>query len=285
MWSMVQNIPIMAVGEGELVEYASRRLVVLPGAELDAVQPGEVVKSDAPYLGTDVYVGSYGVASFGLFVPHPLIRPTVYHPGEGPVSNPANSDERDEDDGGQYADNPLRRFHFRGTEKGFAVIRTILAPGVVMDRLEEDRHLGPALINKACLEGTVSPELDEMTDLEEPESWHSSSGVVLPEAKDDFEMTQKGAINSYAGRVIGHLQATTGTEYGVLREYPSWHSYRTYRTVLDEMIRGCQATVANFDEILALLGKNVTRLHDFEAAQLGRVTLSALGQGESTEAV
>jgi hypothetical protein len=273
----------MAIKEGEIIPYQEQRLLVLPGAELDAIQPGEIVKSTEPYLGTDVYIGSYGVASFGLFVPKPQIRPTVYYPGEGPVSNSPNSDETTEDDGGQYANNPLRRFHYHGTEKGFAVIRTILAPIAVSQKLEEDQHLGPALINKSCLEGTVPDELDEMTELEEPESRWSSSGVVLDKTLLTVEMRYEDEPNPYTIKVLNQLQAATGTSYNLLREYPSWHSYRAYRPVMEAMIQGCQATVANFDEVLALLAKDMTRLHDFSAAQLGRTSLAALNQAGKDE--
>ncbi|HVA10900.1 MAG TPA: hypothetical protein VNG32_01915, partial [Candidatus Dormibacteraeota bacterium] len=249
----------MAIKEGEIIPFQEQRLLVLPGAELNTIQRGEIVKSTEPYLGTDVYMGSYGVASFGLFVPSPQIRPTVYYPSEGPVSNSPNSDETPEDFD-QYSDDPLRKFHFRGTEKGFAVIRTILAPMAVSQKLEEDQHLGPALINKSCLEGTVPDELDEMTELEEPESSHSSSSVVLDEAFLTDEMHYKigvgGEPNPYTNKVLNHLQAATGTKYALLREYPSWHSYRAYRPVMEAMIQGCQATVANFDEVLALLAKD-----------------------------
>lgn len=270
----------MAASEGELVEYQEQRMLVLPGGELDTVQPGGIVKAEAqPYLGTDVYVGSYGVASFGLVVPHPLIRPTVYFPGEGPVGNSEYREGEDLDPGGQYADNPLRALHFRATEKGFAVIRTVLAPATIKAKLESDRHLGPAIIDKCCLDGTVPPEMDEMTELEEPESLYSSSGVVLPEAEGNYELQRDGAVNPHTGRILQGLQESTGTEYELLREYPSWHSYRAYKSVMDQIITGCQATVANFDRVLSMLAPDMPRIHDFEAARLGHTSMAELGPG------
>lgn len=255
-------------------------MLVLPGGELDAVQPNELVKAEPqPHLGTDVYMGSYGVTSFGLVVPRPLIRPTVYFPGEGPVGNFAHKEGEDVDPHNQYPENPLRAFHFSATEHGFAVIRTVLAPVAIKAKLESDRHLGPAIIDKSCLDGTVSAELDEMTELEEPESTHSSSGVVLPEARDNFKLREKGTVNPHTDRIRSQLQENTGEEYELLREYPSWHSYRAYKLVMEEMMHGCQATVANFDQILSLLATDMPRIHDFSAARLGHTSLAELESG------
>jgi hypothetical protein len=90
----------------------------------------------------------------------------------------------------------------------------------------------------------------------------------------------KGELNPYSQHVATHLEAVTGTHYDLLREYPSWHDgYRVYASVMQAMVKGCQATVANFDEALALLAKDVTPVHDFGARQLGRTSLAALKQG------
>ncbi|HYH36351.1 MAG TPA: hypothetical protein VD706_02520 [Candidatus Saccharimonadales bacterium] len=270
----------MKIGEGELVAFQEQRMLVLPGTELDTVRPGEIVEAEPqPYLGTDVYTGSYGVTSFGLVVPRPLIRPTVYYPGEGPVPNSPHREGEELDPHHQYTDDPLRALHFSATEKGFAVIRTVLAPAAIKAKLQSDRHLGPAIIDKSCLDGTIPEELDEMTELEEPESFHSSSGVVLPEAKDNINLQRKGVVNPYAERVRQRLQEGTDIEYALLREYPSWHSHRAYRPVMEAIALGCQATVANFDEVLSMLAKDMPRIHDFDAAQLGHTSLAKLEPG------
>ncbi|HEX5797859.1 MAG TPA: hypothetical protein VFX79_00750 [Candidatus Saccharimonadales bacterium] len=264
----------MSATEGQLALYNERQIIAVPGAELDQVQSGEVVRSEDPYLASDVYQNSFGVASFALGIPHPSQRPVVYE-GEG-TAGPYHGDGEDHPSPSISGD-PVKRAHFYNTDRGFAIVRTIIAPTEVTTALHEDKFLGPAVIDKCCLEETVPSDLDEQTmqtGLLEPASW-----LALPGARDWDHIE---GINPYTDRIRQRLQAATGSEYELLREYPSWHSYRVYREVLEQIIRGCKATVANFDEVLSLLSKGTPKLHDFkgQSIEVGKVALLPEGKSE-----
>lgn len=262
----------MSVTEGQLALHNERQLLVVPGVELDQVQGGEIIKSEDPYLASDVYQNSFGVASFALGIPHPAERPVVYE-GEG-TAGPYHGDGEDAVDPA-IRENPIKRAHFYNTDRGFAIVRTVIAPKEVDATLHEDKFLGPAVIDKCCLEGTVPSDLDEQTmqtGLFEPASW-----LALP---GDRDWDHPGDINPYADRIRQRLQAATGSEYELLREYPSWHSYRVYREVLEQIIQGCQATVANFDEVLSLLAKDAPKLHDFEEQAINTGAIALLPEGK-----
>jgi hypothetical protein len=244
----------MAQGEGELVQYQEQRLLALPGAEFEPdAQGGEVDASpQTPYLGTDIFIGTYGVAAFAMVVPHAREYPQVYTAEEG--GSP-----------GFYR------------HDGFVILRSVLAPPSVIEALQEDSFLGDPLISKCALDGTVPPELHELTTLEEPASWQSSAAMVFEKDVVEEHTLQQRELNPYTKHVALQLEAATSTHYDLLREYPSWHDgYKVYASVIQAMVTGCQATVANFDKALALLAKDVTPVHDFGAVELGRTTLAAL---------
>lgn len=263
----------MALSEGELALYHERPLVVLPGAELDQVRSEEVGEAlPDVYLGTDVYQGEFGVTSFGLVVPRPSQRPVVYYPEEGPVWG--FGDGSSDTDDLVYRD-PIEKARHVGTAKGFAVVRAVIAPKEIEEGFRTDRYLGPAIIDKCCLEGTVE-DLDEETSL----AANTSDESIAIDASAELAMGRKG-LERYIpvmSRIKERLQESTGAEYTVLREYPSWHSYRVYQQVLDEVSKGCQATVANFDEVISrLASESMNKLHNFEgqAIAAGRIALPA----------
>lgn len=257
----------MVLKEAELAVYQERKLVAMPAAELDTVRSGEVVESPDVYLGTDVFQGEYGVTSFGLVVPRPKQRPVVYYPEEGPTWGIGDGSS-DIDD--QIYRDDIHKAHHVKTRQGFAVVRAVLAPKEIQDGFREDRFLGPAIIDKCCIEGTVSG-------LDEEDSLASNTSDGL----HDFDASPSLAVDLESYRPViqrlkDRLQETNGAEFVVLREYPSWHSYRVYKEVLDEITRGCQGTIVNFDEVLSrLAGDSITRLHDFEKQSVaaGKVAL------------
>lgn len=243
---------------GEIIPFGEqdRQLLRLNGAQLDVVRSGELLGPEEPYLATDVYQGEFGVDSYALVIPRPQERPFYYMAEEGPAG--VYDEERVDY---RVGDDPVRRAHFLNTEQGFAIERTVVAPTDVIERLRTDKFLGPALIDKACLEGTVSPKLDEEYELG---------------AHDSFGYTTDELLRPVRQRILDRLETATGTKYEIMRLYPSWHSHRVYGSVLGEISQACQATVTNFDEILAILSRDMPRLHRFDDPQfaLGQVALA-----------
>lgn len=232
--------------KGEIVPFGEQKLLVYgpdvidPVASIDLREPAEV------YLAGNVFQGEYGPASFALVVPHPQPRPFYYTASEGTSGTwDDNSNQEIEE---AFARDPLHASHFYNTNKGFAVVRTVVAPVRVWDRLKTDRFLGPAVINKCFLEGTVPDNFDE----EESLDLKSSLG------DEKYER-----VDALYEQILGNIAAAGGEEFTYLRTHASWHSYRLYETVVGQVQEACRITVANFDEILGLFAKDLTKLHDF----------------------
>ena len=227
------------------------------------------------YLGTDVFQGEFGVTSFGLVVPRPTQRPVVFYPEEGPTWGLGDGSSNVDD---QIYKDGLHKARHVGTAKGFGVVRAVVAPKEIEEGFRSDRFLGPAVIDKCCLDGTVE-DLDEETSL----AANTSDLSFVMDASAELVVGRK-SLEKYIPvmtRLKQRLQESTGANYIVLREYPSWHSYRVYQQVLGEVAKGCQATVANFDEVISKLGgDSMGKLHDFEGQAVGVGKVALLPKGE-----
>lgn len=237
---------------GELIPFgdsSDQRVVQWPAVQLDAMQEEELAIDHEAYLGTDVFQGMYGVTSFGVVVPRPHNRPRYYNAQEGPCGD---YEEEDVD----YTD-PVRKAHFVNASLGFAVVRTVIAPNEVVTRLRSDRYLGEAVVDKCCLDQVLPEDFDEDHELD-------LTGALEHDKAEAVDITQK--------RVQGEVEAVTGRMYTAIREYPSWHGYRMYASVMTDITEACKTTVANFDEILSMLRTDLQPLYPFnQDTPLGRL--------------
>ena len=239
---------------GEIIAFRDthdQRLVQLPAAELDTMQEEELAINHQAYLGTDVFQGMYGVTSFGIVVPRPHNRPRYYSAQEGPCGD---YEEEDVD----YTD-LVRKAHFLNAELGFAVVRTVIAPVEVVTKLRSDRYLGVAVVDKCCLDEVLPEDFDEDHELD-------LSAALRHDKAEAVDITQK--------RVQAEVEATTGHMYTAIREYPSWHGYRMYNSVMTDITEACKATVANFDELLTMLRTDLQPLYPFDQdTPVGRLSV------------
>lgn len=234
----------------DIVPVGEQRALVLKGREALPVSQQDLKEPSEVYLGTPVFQGEYGVASFALVIPRPNPRPSYFIAQEGPCGSygDINDPENQESIQQQFDGDFERASHYYSTDRGFSVVRVVAAPLNVVDKLKSDRFLGPAVINKCTLDGTVPYEFDEETGL----SLYDSVGQEKIEEIEKIE-----------DPILRNLGKVSNTEFRSLRYYPSWHSYRLYGTVMDQINDGCQRTVANFDQILAMMIRDLPRLHDF----------------------
>lgn len=245
---------------GEIIPFGSshdQRLVQIPAADIETLTSDELEVNNEAYLGTDLFQGMYGVTSFGVVVPRPNNRPRYYNAQEGPCGD---YEEEDLEFALEITENPIRKAHYIDTKLGFAVVRTVIAPSEVLARLHSQRFIGPAIIDKCCLDDTIPSDFDEDLEL--------GLGQALGHDKaKGIDVAQK--------RVVNQVEATTGKLYAFVREYPSWHSYRVYASVMNQVTEACKATVANFDEVLMMINSDLTPLHPFDPdTPLGRIALN-----------
>ena len=226
---------------GDLVRtFNDSNVLIKPAGDIEKFNLLELEQgSPEIYLGTDVFIGEYGVASYVLVVPRPLDRPTYFIAAEGPAGN--WSEEELKLCHPDIYEDPIRRAHFLDTEQGFGAVRVVSAPEVVRAKLGSDQFLGPAIVDKCSLEGIVPAEFDEERGLD----IYYSLGI------ENLERFQ---------RSINRVEKAVGmNDYDTLRTYASWHSWRMYQPVMAEFTDAAVTTVAKFDQALGLLGSDLPR--------------------------
>lgn len=197
-----------------------------------ALEASETDPDNELYLAGDIVVGEYGVAAFNVVVPHPEERPSYFSVDEGPCGPYHIRDF----EGTPIGENPMRLAHFLNTEQGFAAVRTVIAPTSVEDFLRGDRHLGPALVKKASLDGVMPGGFDEEERLP---VWHALGYRTHEQRYEPFVERVK--------------QAAGFEDYARLCAYTSWHPYRAYNSVDAALREASTRTVRNFDQMLAIL--------------------------------
>lgn len=235
---------------GQIVPFKEQKLLVFKTESVDLVTPKDLLHPSEVYLGGDIFQGEYGVVSFPLVIPYPEPRPRYFIAEEGAAGD---CDDFTEDELLQrFGANPdpVTLSHFLNTAKGFAVVRLIAAPKSIARRINSDRFLGQALIDKCSLEDTVPSEMHEELKLDT----YSALRHKKHEKMTDF-----------VDNVIGNLSSSSGENFVTLRSYPSWHNWRLYGSVMSQISDGCRQTVANFDQLLAILARDLPKVYDLEA--------------------
>lgn len=250
----------MSQPRSEIAVYNNQPQLRLPASEIEAVPPGELVATERMYLGTEISQGQYGVAAFGLVIARPESRPFYYMVEEGPAGSYDHHYRYDNPEREAWkARDPLSYSHHFDTANGFAVLRTVVTPVSIREKLSKDRFLGPAVIDKSCHEDTIDPKLFE-------EEYNLGiRGCIGDDACDELHVVR--------GRILRRLAELHGEEFALIRQFPSWHSYRMYATVIGALTTGNRATVANFDQVLTLLGGELRPLPIFE--QAGRLVVES----------
>jgi|GEM_PF-6688595 len=203
------------------------------GTAVERAIADEVDANNELYVTGDLVSGEYGVTACNVIIPNPAPKPFYFSVEEGPLSN------------------------LDGPHVGFAAVRLVLAPTSVDEVLKRDRHLGPALIDKACLDGVV------------PDGWAEESELWIAEAlgsdiyDNKFEPLLEAVKCAYG---LG--------QYTLFRYYASWHRWQEYNSVDAVLRQAAIRTVNNFDHLLSvLMGPQLPRTHDFRLSTPARSEL------------
>jgi hypothetical protein len=252
----------MSQVSAELVPFQDSTQLVLSAASMELVNQGETVGSEQVYLATDMIQGQYGQTAFGLVIPRPgRARPSYYSAEEGPCGDYDNvsTDERLY----RSPQDTLRHAHYYNTLQGFVMLRTVALPKSLSRTLGADKFLGPAVLDKSCLEDTINPDdFDEEYGL-----WiRDSIGWTM---SDDH-------LSPVEDRLMQRLADVHGEDYGIARQYVSWHSYRAYAQTVEATAQASRATVANLNKVFGLLIKTPTLPIFDQAEQITVPTLLEL---------
>ncbi|GEM_PF-1600279 len=240
-------------------ELQQRNVLIFQDSPLERIASSAVVPNNVLtdlvhsrfFLGSDFYMGTYGVTGFLVIDSRPEERWESYT--DTNLYGVSHSLKHCMHIPQEVRNDPIRLSHYINTDKGFKMIRYFLLPSNVKELFSRDRHLKDSLVRKCCEDVPITEWFDEETANEIFTGYNINGSWIS--SREDGEKLVNGIIEGISPN-LKETGESKFEKYDFRHEhYVSFHSWQVFRQCLVIGEDAVIAAIGNFDRMIPLIDK------------------------------